>query len=132
MDGNSQTATSSGAFSVMTDPNGNVISATTDTLGQTVMTLGNNPPQGPFTWTWTDALTNNRTVTMTDQPSAIYTAFGCAADGSPYPNSYLPESISFPDNSSAGFTWEKSPLNGSDYTGRIASITLPTGGTISY
>jgi hypothetical protein len=138
MDGNTQTASSTGGFPAMTDPNGNTISATTDTLGQTAMTttgIGlNGQMPGTATFTWTDALSHNQTVTLTPQsPSpTLYTAFGCAADGSPIPNSTLPASISFPDTSSAGFTWEISPLNGSDYTGRIASITLPTGGTISY
>jgi hypothetical protein len=61
----------------------------------------------------------------------MYTAFGCPADALPFSEAF-PTSLSFPDASSMTFTWETSALNGSDYTGRIKSIELPTGGTITY
>ncbi len=138
IDGNSQTAGDDGVFSAMTDPNGNSISATTDTLGQTAMTTtgvgsGGWIPSSGATFTWTDALSNPQTDTFTmSYPLTLWTAFGCLTDNSPLSNMYLPARMSFADGSSLGFTWEKSALNSADYTGRIASITLPTRGTISY
>lgn len=119
------------SFSALTDPNGNTISATTDTLGQTAMTIAGSFKTPPETLTWTDAANRNETVTLTASTYTIYTAFGCPADA-PAGSGYILTSISFPDNSTMGFSWEKNQLNSSDYTGRIGSITLPTGGTISY
>src|SRR5260370_21161400 len=41
-------------------------------------------------------------------------------------------SITYPDNSSYQITYEDTPGFAGNKTGRIASVTLPTGGTISY
>jgi RHS repeat-associated protein len=40
--------------------------------------------------------------------------------------------VAFPDSTTLSFTWEKNYSNNTYYTGRLASITLPTGGTVSY
>ena len=49
------------------------------------------------------------------------------------PTWYLPTTISLPDNSSLTITYEQTPGAGSGYTtGRIASITFPTGGSVTY
>ena len=44
----------------------------------------------------------------------------------------LVSSIVYPDGSRYSFTYEYTPGSTTTYTGRIASVTLPTGGTISY
>jgi RHS repeat-associated protein len=125
MSGNNSTTTT-GVFPNLLDPHGNTITDTTDTLGETVMTVGGQGTQ----FTWTDALNNNQTVTTNSTQQTLWTAFGCTADLNPVSVSFV-TSISFPD-STMSFGWEKSRLNSSDYTGRLASITLPTGGKISY
>ena len=116
-------------FTSMTDPNGNTISATTDTLGQTAMTFGSG------TYTWTDALNNPQSVTVSGSGSSYktHTAFGCTYDA-PESSGSSPiiTSISFPDGSKMSLTHELGQYDPTAFTGRIASITLPTGGTISY
>ena len=62
--------------------------------------------------------------------------FGCSSYsdyGSPY-NLNIPftTSIGFPDSSAVGLTYEPTPSNSGFVTGRIASLTLRTGGTIDY
>jgi RHS repeat-associated protein len=116
-------------FQAMTDPNGNTISKTTDTLGQTAITLGTG------TYTWTDALNNPQSVTVSGSGSSYKThvAFGCPYD-SPASSGSSPvtTSFSFPDSSTMSFTEEMGQYDPTAFTGRIASVTLPTGGTISY
>ena len=118
--------TSFGNSGSISDPNGNTISQTVDTLGQVALTINGG------TMSWTDAVGHNQSVSVTNTQYTLYTAFGCTADTSPISNYPFPTSISFPDGSSMNFTWETSPLNSGEYTGRIASIKLPTGGTINY
>ncbi len=125
---------------LFTDPNGNVISTTmpngagvyTDTLNETATTVSISSGGITETATQTDALGNNQPVTLTSKSETIYTAFGCPEDGQPQAGVLFPTSVSFPDNSTLSFTWEKTYSNTADYTGRLASITLPTGGVISY
>ena len=45
---------------------------------------------------------------------------------------YLVDKITLPDGSYYQFTYEKTNGSGSNVTGRIASVRLPTGGTITY
>lgn len=45
---------------------------------------------------------------------------------------HYPSAINFPDGSSYQFQYEASPYDSGYYTGRLSSVTLPTGGTISY
>src|SRR3984885_809880 len=127
-----------GAITTFTDSNGNVIARTgatsgvyTDTFNQTAITVTGNKGAAQ-TATWTDALANNRTVSLAVTPYTLYTAFGCAADGGPFTGIDFPTSISFPDGSSMSFTWEKNYSVSTDITGRLASITLPTAGVITY
>lgn len=120
---------SPGAF---TDPSGNsIICCYTDTLGQVAVTMtGSNGSSD--TATWTDALGNNQSIALTDTKYTLETAFGCSYDDPDPSTQSFPTSVSFPDTSTMSFTWEKTYLNNGDYTGRLASITLPTGGLISY
>ena len=63
----------------------------------------------------------------------MQTAFGCpnVAD---YPATpvYLLTSVGLPDSTSYFFTYEPTTTGSNNVTGRLASVTLPTGGTISY
>jgi RHS repeat-associated protein len=121
----------------VTDTNGNSITGSTttdtDTLGQTVLTINNRHSNGtPDTYSYTDALGATRTVTVNYSSYTEQTNFGCyASDFGPY-SAWLPSSISMPDGSSYGITYEPTPGYPNSVTGRIAKITLPTGGSISY
>lgn len=68
----------------------------------------------------------------------VETNFGCSGvtdyGRSTQVNQNLVSSISLPDGTSYTITYEAtpSPVHAGAVTGRIASVTLPTGGTISY
>lgn len=114
------------------DANGNEITLSggvfTDTLGQTALsmssgsttTLSNGNPSG-----------NPYTVSYTSYN--IKTNFGCPGI-SEYSasNVNLVNQVSLPDGRSYSFTYENTPGYSGYKTGRVASVTLPTGGTISY
>jgi RHS repeat-associated protein len=85
---------------------------------------------------YTDSNGNAQTVTISYLiPATIQSNFGCSAI-SEYPATayYLqvPTKISYPDGTTEQFTYEPTPGNASSTTGRIASITLRTGGTINF
>lgn len=135
----------SGAITTVTDPNGNsfTIATTypngetqnifTDTLGQIVLTSTQVGLASPAeTDTWTDALGHNRSLILYATPYTEATSLGCTDDGASSPNTYFPTSVSLPDGSWMSFGWEANYSNSGYRTGRIASITLPTGGTITY
>jgi RHS repeat-associated protein len=116
------------------DANGNAITESwtasscctfTDSLGTTFLTTQNG------NYTWTDLDGNNQTITAVYTPATIETAFGCPnitdADGS----GTLFTQLNYPDLSSIKLSYEETP-GGGGYTGRIASVTLRTGGTINY
>jgi RHS repeat-associated protein len=123
---------------VFTDTNGNEISASstgvfTDTMGKTVLTVSGSAPN-PVVYTYTDSNGQSRTVTVNYTEYTVQTHFGVSGI-TEYNQSNIPlvSSIVYSaDNTSYSFTYEKTPGNSSAVTGRIASITLRTGGTISY
>jgi hypothetical protein len=70
------------------------------------------------------------TPTWTSYP--IWTSFGCSGVSEYHSTMTLLTSLALPDGSSYSFTYEPSSGHSGYVTGRIASVTLPTGGTISY
>lgn len=123
---------------IFTDTNGNQISASstgvfTDTMGKTVLTVSGAAPN-PVVYTYTDSNGNSQTVTVNYTEYTVQTNFGVSGI-TEYNESSIPlvSSIVYSgDNTSYSFTYESTPGNSSAVTGRIASITLRTGGTISY
>jgi RHS repeat-associated protein len=130
------------------DANGNAISFTetsngsnstytySDTLTPnsfirtTPTTLGTNPAE---TDTWTDALGNNQSVMLYTTPLTLDSDLGfCGWNDSGATSYNFPSSVTFPDNSTLSYGWEQNYSNNTIYTGRLALITLPTGGMISY
>jgi RHS repeat-associated protein len=124
------------------DANGNQIQAAwtqstdtesyVDTLGTTAFTgvgLGNSSSN---TYTYTGP-SGSKTVTVYFGVIALQSRFGCAGiteftGGS---SSHVPIEVLYPDGSSYQIAYE--PSGGGIYsTGRISSITLPTGGTVMY
>jgi RHS repeat-associated protein len=122
-----------------TDSNGNQITASssgvfTDTLGTTALTVtGSGTPSSPIYYTYTDTTGTSRSVKVNYSSYNIATNFqvsGIIEDtASAVP---LISSIVYPDQSQYSFTYEQTPGSSSTYTGRLASVTLTSGGKISY
>jgi hypothetical protein len=92
-----------------------------------------NLPWSPDTYSYTDPNGQQQTITVNYTTYTVQTNFGCSgiAEYGPTPNA-LVSSIVYPDGSSDSFTYEVTPGNPANVTGRVQSITLRTGGTITY
>lgn len=133
---------SSAGAGTWTDRNGNQITASstgafTDTLGTTALTVtGSGTPSSPVTFTYTAPSGANVSYTMNFTTYSIQTNFGCSgiteygANGTTTAN--LVSEIDLPDRSKYTFGYEPTPGHSGFVTGRLASVTLPTGGTITY
>ena len=123
----------------MTDSNGNKItrSAGVFTDGLTtspavpVLSITGNAAQS---LAWTDVLGNAQSTYETDTTYTVETAYGCHPpneDMTLASQSVLTK-ITFADTATEGLDWEATPNKGAGFTtGRLARITLPTGGTVS-
>jgi RHS repeat-associated protein len=123
------------------DTNGNKLTTSvngttttfTDTLGTTVLTI-NSPSSSQTTYSYTAPSGSQAQIAFNYTQKTVQTAFGCSGI-SEYPATpvYLLSSITLPDSSSYTITYEQTYGAASGVvTGRIASIKLPAGGTISY
>lgn len=124
-----------------TDRNGNQITVdgsghVTDTLGATALTISGGAPT-PLTMAYTDSNGNPESVTISYTPKAVQTYFGCSGVAEYGPTTVnLVDHISYPDGTQYKFVYENTAAGpnvvAGAVTGRIASIQLPTGGTIAY
>jgi RHS repeat-associated protein len=132
-----------------TDRNGNKVTQSgttfTDTLGTTALTVtGSGMPSSPKVLTFTPPNTSSSLCSATNTAGVAcyvisyvaYTVksnFGCSGV-SEYPATVnnLVDKITLSDGSYYQFTYEVTPGSSGDVTGRLASVRLPTGGTISY
>jgi RHS repeat-associated protein len=126
---------SAGTVNSMTDPNGNVITSSTDTLGVTALTLSSiTNTSGTYTFTGGDGSTV--TTILTDALLAQKTVFGCSGVSEESGSIYYPTKVTFASGSTQQSTltlgYEPTPNNSGFYTGRLASITLPTSGQITF
>ncbi|HWR14122.1 MAG TPA: RHS repeat-associated core domain-containing protein [Terriglobales bacterium] len=128
------------------DDNGNKITTPDganfiDTLGKTALSIsGTNPVL--YTYTDPDIISNPNGGPTTQSSVKVYyssipirTYFQCSGVGEYGPINYdLPTSIQLPDGTAYSIAYEASPDPSypNAKTGRIASITLPTGGVITY
>lgn len=127
------------------DPNGNQITFNsngtyTDTTGNTVLTVtGTGTPSSPRQYTY--PVVGNQTpspnVELQYTTYQIQTNFQCAHIGEYGSNggmtANLVSEIDLPgSNGRYVFTYEQTPNKAGYYTGRMASVTLPTGGVINY
>lgn len=129
-----QTGTGAGTF---TDRNGNEISVNgsgvfIDTLGTTALTVSGSAPN-PLEFTYTGPSNNSVSFTVTYKTYTVKTNFQCSgiAEFGPTGES-LVDRVTLPDGSFYQFSYEPTPGFSGDYTGRVASVQLPSGGTISY
>ena len=125
----------------VSDPNHNTITTNsggviTDTLGTTTLTVtGTNPVI--YSYTAPSGGTGAAQVKVNYSTYNVATHFTVSGIGDYYfpagNPTQLVSSITLPDNTQYTFTYEPTP-GGSPgtVTGRIASVTLPTQGTISY
>jgi hypothetical protein len=125
----------------MVDSNGNTLSeqgdasrTVTDTLGDTsALSMGLDSGGNPISWSWHDDKSGTPQVTQTNSVLTAQTAFGCPSVPDYSPNNFTyTTGVQFPDNTTLGITYEGTPGNPGNYTGRLGSITLRSGGTISY
>lgn len=121
------------------DANGNEISISgsdvfTDTLGSTALTVaGSGTPANPMTYTYTAPSGSNVAYTVKYTAYTVKTNYGCSGISEYGPTAQdLPSEIDLPNGTKYTFTYEATPSYSGDVTGRLASVTLPTGGTISY
>ena len=124
------------SFPGSTDANGNQISLSggtyTDTLGQTALTVAGSPPSST-TLVYAAPSGVNASYTVSYKSYTVQTNFGCTGTVEYNVGGvYLVDKITLPDGSTYQFTYEPTPSYPSNVTGRIASVTLPTGGTITY
>ncbi len=128
----------------ITDPNGNFITNNgngtfTDTTGTTELTIGGGGnASSPLTFTYpvlVSGTSGSATATVYYHSYTVQTNFGC-----PGISEYSASSISLVDHITLAdspsdtytFTYEQTPGVSGAVTGRLASVTLPSGGTISY
>ena len=96
-------------------------------------------PGASDTYVYTDANGNNQTATVNYGSYTWRTNFNCNDQNMPQGlQLYLVSSVSLPDGTSFALAYEQTPgyagngQHGQYTTGRVASMTLPTGGSISY
>ena len=122
--------------SSLIDSNGNEITVSdglyTDTTGTVALSvLGTAPSNTVLSYPTTTGSSANYTVSY--QQYTVQTAFGCSGVSEYGATSMsLPHTITLPDSSIYQFTYEATPGVSGSVTGRIASVTLPSGGVISY
>lgn len=124
----------------ITDSNGNVINISssgviTDSLGANALSIaGSGTPSSPYTFTYSAPSTGAAETYKVKYASYnIRTNFGCSGIGEYASNGIsLVSEIDLPDATKYLFSYEPTPGHSGNVTGRIASVTLPTGGSISY
>ena len=122
-----------------TDSNGNQITMSntgvaTDTLNTTAITItGSGTLASPIRFTYTAPSGSAVAYVANYTNFNVKTNFTCTGI-SQYTATNIPlvTSIVLPDSSQYTFTYEPTPSNPGFYTGRLASVTLPTGGVITY
>ena len=141
---------SGGSCYSATDRNGNQVSFSsgtfTDTLGTSALTVSGTAPN-PVAMSYTPPAGGSAVTTITYKTYTVATNFAASGISEYAPRSIsLIDKITLPDSTTYTFAYEStpptptsgacSPLSGtySSYcvTGRIASVQLPTGGSVSY
>ena len=123
----------------ITDSNGNTITSTggnsfKDTMGATALTVAGSSPKTfayPVTMQSDSALSAAASISY--KAYTVQTAFGCSGVTEyPATAASLVDRITLADGRFYAFTYETTPGLSGRVTARLASITLPTGGVISY
>ncbi|WP_263409382.1 RHS repeat domain-containing protein [Terriglobus tenax] len=143
-DGKTIYVTTSSPNATVQDSNGNTITINpngtfTDTLGVTALTVGGGSASSPRTFTYPVTLQNGgastATATLTYHTYTVQTNFQCSGITEYSPTTVdLPYQLVLPDSPDDKYTfaYESTPGASGNVTGRLASVTLPGGGVISY
>jgi hypothetical protein len=103
-------------------------------MGLTVLSMStpNGITQPKFSWT--DVNGGSPSVSQSTTNLTLKTAYGCSniTDLNNSTTTPMTTGFSFPDGTSLGFTYEGTFGSSGKYTGRINTITLREGGTVSY
>ena len=141
---NSSGAIINGSTFTWTDSNGNQIvvtsqgstnylSSVTDTLHSPGVLSSTGAVPSPVLYTYNPPSGTPVSVTVSYQSYTVQTAIGCSGINEFGPTSEsLINRITLPDLTYYQITYEPTTTGSSNVTGRIASVRLPTGGTISY
>jgi RHS repeat-associated protein len=125
------------------DSNGNEITYNSST-GQFFDTINATTPALTVTSNWPTTTTytyyapsgSTQPIIVSYVQHPVQTHFLCSTVGdygaSTPINNYLVDKITYPDGTYYKFTYEPTTTGSPNVTGRIASVTLPSGGTISY
>ena len=131
------TGTGAGSY---TDSNGNILTANTsgqfyDTLSSTTPVLtatGSGTPASPLTLTYA-APGGSAAYKVLYVAKTVQTHFLCSGIPDIGATAYnLVSEIDLQDGSKYTFLYEPTTVGSSNVTGRLGSVTLPTGGTITY
>ena len=123
----------------LVDSNGNQINGNgsggfTDTLGVTALSISGSSPRVfnyPVTRQANGATTASTTLSY--RTYTVRTNFQCSVGEYGSTSTSLPDRVTLADGSFYAFTYEGTAgATDGAVTGRLASVTLPTGGTISY
>jgi RHS repeat-associated protein len=119
-----------------TDNNGNQITEDgngnfTDTSGNVVLTVAGSAPNSR-TFTYRDTTGTAQAVVMAYTTYQVQTNFTCNGILDYSASASLVSSITYPDGSVYQLSYEPTPGFSGSVTGRLAGVTLPTGGTIHY
>ena len=136
--GGTCTTNSCNLSTTVTDPDGATISNGTDSLGTVVLNNIYGPILNQQVW-YLDANGNQQNFDFGSPTQSFATNFGCVnsngakypADGLPFSGSAL-SSLTLPTGARYTISYEPTPGMSGYYTGRVAKITLPSGGSISY
>ncbi|HKH97614.1 MAG TPA: hypothetical protein VJ999_00785 [Candidatus Sulfotelmatobacter sp.] len=128
-----------GTSGSLTDNNGNEItvsgSGVYDTLSSTTpaVSASGTPSSPPVKYAYTNSQNTSSYVTVAYVNHTVQTAFGCSGIGE-YNQSNIPlvDTITQPDGGKYTFSYEQTPGNPSNVTGRLQEITFPSGGSITY
>ena len=129
-------------FNTLYDSNGNSMSQSsnvnpvyTDSLGLTALT-STYVSTTSSNISWTDVNGNTQQIALTDTPLYPSTAFGCPSPNLDWTGTAqlsLLTKAAYPNGTSLGIGYEQTPNKTSAYTtGRIASLSLRTGGSVSF
>ena len=134
---------SQAANATIVDTNGNTITNNgngtfTDTLGKTALTIGGGGnASSPLTFTYPVTLQANQATsagaTVYYKTYTVQTHFQCSGITEfGATNVDLVDHIILADGTTYNFGYEATPTVSGSVTGRLALVTLPNGGTISY
>lgn len=145
--GNKAAMTTAGAnfISTVTTPNGLTTNFTyysesnplttqyQDALGQTVLTNTYQDSFVPVRYNYLDGSGNTESVNEYETSYTFGTSFGCPSVSEGYPTTIsLATTFALPDGRAYTISYEPTPGSPSKTTGRVASIGIPGGGSITY